>query len=183
MVAGGDVECQQPPTSELSAQLKLLDGSFFDSSLCPAAHDWCYLDMSGQLQGPYTTPTMLRWLEMGYFQPTTQLRRDDEKGFTPLDDGGRIKFTATTVVNYARAVSPHCNSYHPPTAIAGPTATAVPPPPPRVPPPPSHPMSLKAKVESAQHALAPLFDLARKQQRQMPGGPEIIKKRKLQFGK
>lgn len=40
---------------------------------------------------------------MGYFDPTRPLRRDDEKGFTPLHDGSRIKRAAKDIVLSARS--------------------------------------------------------------------------------
>ncbi|KAL8435987.1 hypothetical protein ACSSS7_002032 [Eimeria intestinalis] len=71
-----------------------------------AAHTWCYLDAYNKArlcQGPFSTLAMLRWLEAGYFDATRPLRRDDEKGFTPLHDGSRIKRAARDIVLSARS--------------------------------------------------------------------------------
>lgn len=56
-----------------------------------------------QCQGPFSTLAMLRWLEAGYFDASRPLRRDDEKGFTPLHDGSRIKRAARDIVLSARS--------------------------------------------------------------------------------
>ncbi|KAL8450397.1 hypothetical protein Emag_003243 [Eimeria magna] len=58
---------------------------------------------SSKSSGPFSTLAMLRWLEAGYFDATRPLRRDDEKGFTPLHDGSRIKRAARDIVLSARS--------------------------------------------------------------------------------
>ncbi|CDJ38907.1 hypothetical protein, conserved [Eimeria tenella] len=151
-----------------------------------AAHTWCYLDAFNKAclapltlslvsvffkncgshvtdspcQGPFSTLTMLRWLELGYFDPTRPLRRDDEKGFTPLHDGSRIKRAAKDIVLSARS--------HRSRAAADTVEYERP------------ALSLQAKVQSAQAALAPLYVLAKKD-RARPGTPanRSEKKRKM----
>lgn len=135
--------------------------SLLDPHENEAAHTWCYLDAFNKCQGPFSTLAMLRWLEAGYFDPTRPLRRDDEKGFTPLHDGSRIKRAARDIVLSAR------NQRHRPSTDSVDFSR--------------HTLSLEAKVQSAQAALAPLYVLAKKDRGRLGGTPSarLDKKRKL----
>ncbi|KAL8275300.1 hypothetical protein Esti_000749 [Eimeria stiedai] len=144
--------------SSLLSELQGLPDHLLDPQENEAAHTWCYLDAYNkamnthsledlvrwilQCQGPFSTLAMLRWLEAGYFDATRPLRRDDEKGFTPLHDGSRIKRAARDIVLSARSQRQR-------TASDAMDYSR-------------HTLSLEAKVQSAQAALAPLYVLARK---------------------
>jgi len=41
---------------------------------------WRFIDAQSMMQGPYDSATMRSWMQQGYFQNTTLVRRDDERG-------------------------------------------------------------------------------------------------------
>jgi len=76
-----------PDAAKLIEELSMLPPEYLSSSTCAYAHDWQYVDLQGQQQGPFTSLDMLRWSVQGYFKPDTALKRNDESRFSPLADG------------------------------------------------------------------------------------------------
>ncbi|PFH33676.1 hypothetical protein BESB_078920 [Besnoitia besnoiti] len=92
--------------SRLLRELSQVDPAQLDPATNTDAHNWCYLDNDNQCQGPFDTLQMLRWYERGFFDPQRPVRRDDEAGFTPLNDGKRLLDVALRIVNLSRVLRP-----------------------------------------------------------------------------
>ncbi|PHJ19780.1 gyf domain protein [Cystoisospora suis] len=147
-----------PSKNRLLQELSKVDPAMLNPAANREAHTWWYLDNSNQCQGPFDTLQMLRWFDGGFFDPQRPLRRDDEAGFTPLADGKRLTEVAARIINTSRqATGPNLQGqagapfsfFNNPNQVFG-----------------SRDMSLEAKVQHAQVALAPLFMMAKKQQNQ-----------------
>ncbi|EPT25715.1 hypothetical protein TGME49_315700 [Toxoplasma gondii ME49] len=144
---------ENPNESRLLRELSTTPPALLNPESNSAAHNWWYLDNKNKCQGPFDTLQVLRWFEGGFFDAQRLFRRDDEVCFTPVDDGKRITEVAARIVNVARTSKRAAQQrQHPIRVLCAP-----------VPPPSSSgEMSLEAKVQQAQAALAPLFDLAKK---------------------
>ncbi|KEP65835.1 UNVERIFIED_CONTAM: hypothetical protein HHA_315700 [Hammondia hammondi] len=144
---------ENPNESRLLRELSTTPPALLNPESNSAAHNWWYLDNKNKCQGPFDTLQVLRWFEGGFFDAQRLFRRDDEVCFTPVDDGKRITEVAARIVNIARTSKRAAQQRpHPISVLCAPVPPAS----------SSGEMTLEAKVQQAQAALAPLFDLAKK---------------------
>ncbi|CBZ55414.1 conserved hypothetical protein [Neospora caninum Liverpool] len=150
-----NIPAENPNDSRLLRELSKAPPELLNPETSTVAHNWWYLDNKNKCQGPFDTLRILRWFEGGYFDSQRPFRRDDEAGFTPLDDGKRITDVAARIVNLARTsqrAAAQRSRQRLPLGASVPLGR------------PSGEMTLEAKVQQAQAALAPLFHLAKKRQ-------------------
>ncbi|CUM64650.1 uncharacterized protein PRCAT00002259001 [Priceomyces carsonii] len=64
----------------------LIDSIALKNQIEPMTNEWCYIDPSGNEQGPFSGEMMQQWFADGYLTPQLQIRRKEDQSYQTLQD-------------------------------------------------------------------------------------------------